>query len=213
MRPYVTDLAQEGEELALHEGVEALGGLVEDQQLGVAHEGLHDADLATVAVGQHAHPPVQVEVEPLGQRGHARPVGASAQGAEQADQLASRHVGVAREVARQVADAALDPVAVRGHVDAEDLGPAGRRAPQPGEQLDRGRLARAVGPEVAEHAPRGDEEVEVAQDDLVAEALGEARRADGVLHAGLLGIGVHMASGLKSATLSAPVSPARENTS
>ena len=36
---------------------------------------------------------------------------------------------------------------------------------------------------------------------------------DGVLHAGLLGVVAHMASGLKSATLSAPVSPAREKTS
>ena len=64
----VPDLPDQLEELALDEGVQPRGRLVEDEQVGVVHECLHDADLLAVAVRERADADVQVEIESLGQR-------------------------------------------------------------------------------------------------------------------------------------------------
>jgi len=53
-------------EAALHERVEAGDRLVEDQQLGLAHERLDQPDLLAVAGRELAHRPVQVGPEARG---------------------------------------------------------------------------------------------------------------------------------------------------
>ena len=61
-------------------------------------------------------------------------------------------------------------------VEAEDLRPPLGRAAQSEQQADRGRLARSVGPEVADHLAPSDLEVQVIEGDDVAEALRQSFR-------------------------------------
>ena len=65
--PAAGGLAQELLELVLHEGIEPRGGLVEDEQLGLVHEGEDDPHLLTVPLGELLHPPVEGQREALGQ--------------------------------------------------------------------------------------------------------------------------------------------------
>ena len=60
--PALVLLADELEELALHERVEAGGGLVEEEQLGLVQEPLHDAHLLAVAVGEVLDAAIQLQL-------------------------------------------------------------------------------------------------------------------------------------------------------
>ncbi len=143
-------------ELALHERVEPAGGLVEDQQLGLVHEGLDQAELALVAGREVAGAAREVEVEALGERLDLRRRDAAAQVAPVAQGLLAGQPRVERVLAGQVAHAAADGDAVAARVEAEDLRLARRRPDQVEQEADGRRLAGAVGPEKAEHgaAPR-----------------------------------------------------------
>lgn len=63
--PGRTRLAHHPQELALHERIEAVGGFIQDQQLGVVR--LHDAGLLAVALRERAHRSPQVEAEAVGE--------------------------------------------------------------------------------------------------------------------------------------------------
>ena len=64
-------LADQVEELALHERVEAGGRLIQEEQLGAVQQALHDADLLLVAVGQVADAAVQLQLHDFRQLVHA----------------------------------------------------------------------------------------------------------------------------------------------
>ena len=140
-------------ELLLQERVEAAGRLVEDEQLRLVHEGLHDADLLPVALGQPLDLPTEVEVEASAQPVDPRPWHPTAQVAEVREQLASGLPAVDDEVAGEVADpAAQRPGPVGARVGAEHLGAAplvGRI--RSSRMPDGGRLAGAVRAEEAVH--------------------------------------------------------------
>ncbi len=63
----VGGLARERRERLLHQGVEAAGRLVEHEQIGAVHEGLHQTDLLAVAARQRAQRAVEVELQPAGE--------------------------------------------------------------------------------------------------------------------------------------------------
>ena len=64
-------LGDEGQELALHERVEAARRLVHDEQRLLAHERLDDADLLAIAARELADLDRRIELEPLGDRRQA----------------------------------------------------------------------------------------------------------------------------------------------
>ena len=51
--------------LLLQQGVECAGRLIKDQQAGIAHERLYQADFLSVTPGKFPDLPGQVQVEPL----------------------------------------------------------------------------------------------------------------------------------------------------
>jgi hypothetical protein len=85
--------------------------------------------------------------------------------------LAAREPVIQRELARQVADPAMDLHALPARVEAEHGDGPGGRADQIEHRPDRGGLARAVRPEVAEDLPGRDDEVEVDHAALAAVRL------------------------------------------
>ncbi len=67
------DLAEQRVKALLHERIETGDRLVQDQQLGLVHERLDQAELLSVAGRQLADRAIEIGVEPLGQRvAHAR---------------------------------------------------------------------------------------------------------------------------------------------
>ena len=97
----------------------------------------------------------------LDQLGLVRRVDAAAQVREVLDRLAAGQLVVERELARQVADPAVDRDRVDGRLDAEDRAPAARRPDVVEQRPDRRRLAGAVGAEEAERLALVDLEVDV----------------------------------------------------
>src|SRR5439155_25854880 len=83
---------------------------------------------------------------------------------------------VKAEVLRQVADPR--PGQTIGDRAPEDAGIAGRRADQPGQDLDGGRLASTVRPEEAEHLAGLDGKGEIVEGDLPSVDLAQATRHD-----------------------------------
>src|SRR5438067_12482425 len=81
------------------------------------------------------------------------------------------------EVLRQVANAG--PGAAIGDGKPEDAGLTGRRADQPRQDLDGGRLAGPVRPEEAEHLAGLHRQREIVEGDLAAVHLADTTRRDG----------------------------------
>lgn len=117
--PQTRKIPDQGTEFALHDRIQAPGRFVEDEQVRVVHERLHDADLLPVSARQRADPYGQVEIEPLGQQVDPFPLHSAVQGREVAQVLAAGEIGVGHEVARQVADPALDRVVLVGSVSTQ----------------------------------------------------------------------------------------------
>ena len=92
----------------------------------------------------------RVDVEALDEVLLVRPVDAAAQVGEVVERLAAGELVVERELAGQVAEAAMDGDRVLGRVDPEDRRPPARRADVVEQGADRRRLAGAVGAEEAE---------------------------------------------------------------
>ena len=104
--PSIAVLAHHGEELLLHERVQAARGLVEHEQLGVVEERLDQADLLPVAARELARRAVEVRVEALGQLGGRPEPRDAAHGGTEAHELAAGHARVARELAGRACAAA-----------------------------------------------------------------------------------------------------------
>ena len=71
VRPAVLRLGHQLQELALDQGIQAAGGLIQDQQVRVMHKGLHQSQLLPVALGQRPHRAGQVKAKPFGECFHA----------------------------------------------------------------------------------------------------------------------------------------------
>jgi hypothetical protein len=149
-------LADDRQELLLHERVEARGRLVEDEQLRPVEERLDEPDLLPVAARQLAGGPVEVRSKPLGELGSAAEIAHAAHGGAVAQQLVAAEPRVDREVAGQVAQARADREAVAVAVEPEDPRRAARRALKVQESADHRRLSRPIRPEKAEHLTRRD---------------------------------------------------------
>src|SRR5665647_893176 len=156
-------LLDERPELPLHERVETQGRFVEDEQVRLVHEGLHQADLLLVAVREVGELPAQVEVEPVGEGPDAAGFDAAAQPGQQPDHVAGARPGELRQLPRQVADPVLDREAVPAGVQAEQRRCALIGPDEVHQQPDRRRLPRAVRADEAEDFAAADLEVQVEQ--------------------------------------------------
>ena len=177
------------DERLLDERVEARGRLVQDQQVGLVLEGDDEADLLLVALGVLAELAGRVQVQAFDQRALVRSVDAAPEVGEVGDRLAAGEPVVERELAGQVADAAVDRHRVGRRLDVEDERAPGGRTDQVEQDPDRRRLARAVGPEIPEDLTGVDAEVEVDDATVLAVGLGQLFDPDDGTHARLLGCG------------------------
>jgi hypothetical protein len=134
----------------LHEGVEAGGGLVQDEQLGIPHQRLHEPHLLAIAFGQGANGPVELEIEALCQLLRLFPRGPTAQMGEVGEELPGSQTVVQGKVAGQIADSAPDGHALASGVETEQADAPGVGPDQVQQQADRGGLSGAVWPEEPE---------------------------------------------------------------
>ena len=135
------------------------GGLVEDQEVRLVHEGLQQADLLPIAFRQRLHAPVELDVEALGELFGKPDPREPAEPGEVRQVLPRGEPVVQAEVARQVAD---PPASARTspRIDSEHAHSARRRTDEVEEQADGRRLARSVRAEEAVDLAGLDHEVE-----------------------------------------------------
>jgi len=117
-------LADDLGEDRLHEGVEAGGRLVEDEQLSVGRECCDDRDLLPVAFRVLASALGRVELESLEEFAPASLVQSPAQRTEQVDRLSPGHARPQGDVAGDVGEAAVEFDDVLPRVAAEHGRPA-----------------------------------------------------------------------------------------
>jgi len=129
---------------------------------------------------RNAHLLVRVELETLHQPVSVGDVRAAVQAGEELERLRRGHRRPQRRLTRHVGDAAVGGRRVAPGVDPEELRPARRRAMQPEQQADRGRLAGPVGPEVAVNLALAYGEIQHVERDGLPVALGQSVRADGL---------------------------------
>src|SRR5258706_12105652 len=141
----------------------------------------------------------RVDVEPGDEVGLVCRVDAAPKVREVLDRLAAGQLVVERELARQVADAAMDGDGISRRLDPEDGGPAAGRPEVVEQDPDRRRLAGAVRAKEAERLALGDLEVDI--DDAAGRAVGlgelvgpEGRGHDGSFPPASAGIGVLFAA-------------------
>ena len=163
-RAAVADAADHVPGVPPADGIEVLGQLVEEHELGPADEGEGDEQALALAAGQGAEraSPEAGEVPLLGEL--AERTGARVQRREQPQRLADTQLVRQGGVLQLGADAPAQAVAGRRRVEAEHarrpaVGPA-----QALEDLDRRRLAGSVRAEQAEQLAAPDGEGHVAED-------------------------------------------------
>ncbi len=163
----------------LHQRVQARGGLVEQQQLGVGGQRGDDGDLLPVALGVGPALLARVQVEPLDQLVPAAPVDAAAQPREQVDGLATAQVGPQLDVARHVGETLVRLDGTVPRVQAEHAHGAGVGPQQTEQDPQGGGLAGPVGAEEAVHLSGTDGQVESVEGAGGAERLLESGDLDG----------------------------------
>src|SRR5581483_4778720 len=192
-------------------GVEARRRLVEEEHLGIADQPEPEVEAPPLAAGERPYPrvPLLGEADELDHLVRvARPLVVAG---EQIEVLGDAQVLVHRTRLEDDADT-LPPVAPGAlGVLAEDGDRAGVTPPVSLEDLDRGRLARAVRAEQAEHLARGDLEIDPA-DGLVravrlVQALDGDRRRGGLSHSSSTARPAGGKSGGGSPVSSAAISP------
>ena len=171
-------LADEPVEFLLHEGVEADGGLIENEQLGFIHESLDKAYLLPVAVGEGLDTLRKVIVKPFGHFTHVLPVYAAAEMADKLEQLGSGKIIIDLQFAGEVTDAAPDFQMFPGDVESEDTDIAATGKDEMEENTNGGSLAGTVGPEVTEDLTTPDIKVNIKDTPLFAVKLGQLFGAD-----------------------------------
>ena len=143
-------LADQLEDVLLTKGIEAAGRLVEDQQLGARAECRDEADLLLVPFREVADPPVQIELEPLGELVDDLPVDAAAEPTEVGDERERGATGRKLQLSREVARDPAHLHALRVGVEPGDGSPPACRSDEIDQQTDRGRLPCPVRAEVPE---------------------------------------------------------------
>ena len=187
--PRVAQAGDEPPHVAAALGVQAGRRLVEDHQLGAAHQRAGEIDAAGLAAGQreHAHVGARLERE---QREHLVD---RARGGERraplAQRLADREVAGEAAALQQDAGAAPDRGAVGDRVQPEHADLTAGRGGQPFEHFERRGLAGAVGAEQGGDRAGRDVEVDAA-DRLVRRGslpVGAAQSADPHRRIGVVG--------------------------
>ncbi|GLK58309.1 hypothetical protein GCM10017624_04660 [Azotobacter vinelandii] len=187
----VADAFDQFPELAARQRVDAGGGFVEDQQVGVVDQRTAEAELLLHAAGELARRPLgeRRQAGAAGQVGDAcvalRPVLAE-QAAEELQVLAhgQRRVEVLAQPLGHVGDARADPAAVGGvgHVAVQHTDAALLDTPRAGDQRQQAGLADAVRTDQAHHAVGGDFQVEPVQGASPAIAQGDPGKLGDAAH-------------------------------
>ena len=151
------------EEGAAHDGVEAQGGVVEDQHFGRVAEAEGEHDRPAFSARQATEGCVEGNVEARETSFHPGPIPARVESAAKIRQLTGGHARRGVGLLGKHADAIHGLPSLGPGVLAEQEGPAGGRLLLPEETAYERRLARAVAPEEREHAPRGHREGHVVQ--------------------------------------------------
>ena len=163
-------------------GIEAGGRLVEEEQLGRARERERQVEPTALAAGEGAHAPVGVVREPDALEQLGRVAGPRVVAGVQLDRLARAQVRVRGSALEDDADALAQRPAAAAGIEAEHLGPAAVLRAVALEDLDRGRLARAVRAEQRHDLARLDPEGDSSQRVARAVALAELVDLDARLH-------------------------------
>ena len=123
-------LGEQRVETLLDERVEPCDRLVEDQQLGLVHERLNQAELLAVTGRELPHRASELRAEALGQLIAQAPVHTSAQVGQVVEHRRPVELWVEREIAREITDPPLDLQALPVTIETEELGRAGGRPDQ-----------------------------------------------------------------------------------
>ena len=169
-------------ERGLHDGVEAGGRLVQQEQLRVGCERGHQRDLLPVALGVGVRLLGRIEREPLAQGRPADGIQPAVQPAEQVDNLSAGKVRPEGDVAGHVGETPVQPGRVPPGVAAQQPRLAAVRLQQAEQNPERGRLASAVRPQEGVHLAGPDGEVQAGEGARGAEALLQPVNLDRVCH-------------------------------
>src|SRR5207302_3492010 len=158
--------------------IEAGGGLVEEQQRRVSRERDRDVQPPPLPARQLGHPGVALLLEPyqlqhLITRSWLRVVAA-----KHVDGLSDREVRIDASRLKDDAELFLEAAVVGGGVVAKDRAFAAAASPAAFEDLDRGGLSRAVGPEHGEHLALSDGEADALNSPRGAVRLVEVDHLD-----------------------------------
>ena len=179
--------AQEVEDVARGLGVEAGGGLVEEEDLGLVQQGAGEGHALALAGGEALHP----VVGPVGDAEAGEQVVGLVVRRARRQAAHARHERHVLEGGEAVVEAGLlghhtgaltDGVAVGGRVEAEDGGAAPVGHQQAVEQADGRGLARPVGAEEGDDLAGVDLEAQPIERLLGAKGDGEVVGADGGDH-------------------------------
>ena len=182
----LADRQQDVQDLLTAQGVEGGGGLVANQELRAAEEGLGDAQPLLHAAGEASHAvgllPQSHQLQKLVTAFGSLSLAHTADGTAEVQVLGGGHEGVEFGDVGKVADMAVGGGLAVDHPLAvhEDLASVGLQKPQ--NRLHGGGLPRAVLADEAEDAVFGDGEIQSAQDLLVTEAFAESADAQHIHH-------------------------------
>jgi hypothetical protein len=161
--------------------VEAVGRLVEDQDLGIVQDRLREADAALEALRQRVDRLIQhlAEMQPRDDVVDALLPARALEAAHVGDEVEEGegcHLAVTRRTLGQIADLRLRLDGLLLHVEAADPYAAAGGREESRDESHRGRLSRAVRAEKAEHFARLDGEGHVVHRRQMTVALREVRR-------------------------------------
>ena len=185
------EVGQDVPELPPRDGIDAGGGFVEQQQIGLVDQGTGQGEFLLHTAGE----PIGAAVAELGQAGEVQQaLGPCAplrsvhlvQVGEEGQVLIDAEVAVQAELLRHVADAGLDGLRLGAQVVAQHLGPAGGDIEQASQQAQRGGLARAVRPHQAKELTARHLQVETVHRAHTAEIPRQPLGTDDVIVHGLL---------------------------
>ena len=177
---------QDPPELAPGHRVDTCGRFVEQQQVGLVHQGGGQHQLLLHAAGEELGLPVGELGQPHAPQQCLGPrpsfgTGDPADGGEEVQVFGHREVGVHREPLAHVADPRRDCVRLLRDRATVHLGVTGVGVEHGGEHPDQRRLARSVGAEQTEHRTERDLKVQVVDSHGLAERAPQATDADGWL--------------------------------
>ena len=113
------DFADQLVELVLHERIEPRSRLVEQQELGLVHERLHERYLLAVPSRQGPYRPLEIEPEPRCEVLGEAKTSLSPQPRQPLEELTRRQVLVQRRISRQITDPATDRHTVEVRVETQ----------------------------------------------------------------------------------------------